>query len=140
MPGIAYKARFWYVISTSPRPEPAHLVVQRLGAVVPGSGSLPWLLRNENGAEHPAVSDFLRHMVASAYGPSSVRSYALALLLWLRFLGAIGVDWDRAGSREVTTNVVQACNRALVLTAMVGPTRTAWGGLSAVEPDGAVTV
>jgi integrase len=93
------------VIFTSSRPDPALIVVERLGAVVSGTGSLPWLLRDEHGTENPAVSDFLRHMVASDYTSSSVRSYALALLRWLRFLRAVDVSWDRAG-REDTRDFV----------------------------------
>ncbi|MEV6986686.1 site-specific integrase [Sphaerisporangium sp. NPDC051017] len=101
----AETAKFVCVLANIPRPEPAQLVVQRFGAVVAGSGAVPWLLLEEGGAEHPGVSDFLRQMVASDYGASSVRSYALALLRWLRFLRAVGVQWDRAG-REDTRDFV----------------------------------
>ncbi len=75
-------------------------MVPRVGSVVPGSGSLPWLVLDDAGVEHGGVSDFLRYMAASDYGPSSLRSYALALLRWLRFLHAIGVEWDRAGRED----------------------------------------
>lgn len=68
---------------------------------MPGDGSVPWLVRDETGANHPGVNDFLQHMAASDYGTSSVRSYALALLRWLRFLRAIDVEWDRADREDV---------------------------------------
>jgi integrase len=51
---------------------------------------------DDRGVEHAGVTDFLLRMVAGDYGVSSVRSYALALLRWLRFLECVGVRWDRA--------------------------------------------
>src|SRR5262249_20315059 len=89
-------SRLLCVVLNDDRPDPAGLVVPRVGNVVPGGGSLPWLVLDDAGVEHPGVSDFLRFMAASDYRPSSLRSYALALFRWVRFLHAIGVEWDRA--------------------------------------------
>jgi integrase len=47
------------------------------------------------------VSDYLRELTAGDFSPASVKSYARALLRWLRFLLAVGVSWDRAGRAEV---------------------------------------
>ena len=47
------------------------------------------------------VSEFLSSLLASGASPGSVRSYALALLRWWRFLAAIDTGWDRAGRVEV---------------------------------------
>ncbi|WP_430789168.1 tyrosine-type recombinase/integrase [Actinoplanes sp. G11-F43] len=91
--------------STSFRPEPHLVVVERLGSVVAAAGPLPWILRDANGVEHPATSDYLRHMLACDYSPGNLRSYALALLRWLRFLRAVDVDWQRA-QREDTRDFV----------------------------------
>lgn len=48
-----------------------------------------------------AISDFLNTLLASGASPGSVRSYALALLRWWRFLAAIAVPWERATRVEV---------------------------------------
>ena len=81
--------------------EITQLVVRRMGSLAVGSGSLPWVVLDDEGEEHAAVSDFLVQMVAGDYGPKSVRSYALALLRWLRFLESVEVEWSRAGREDV---------------------------------------
>jgi len=47
------------------------------------------------------ISDFLNTLLASGVSPGSVRSYALALLRWWRFLAALGMPWERATRVEV---------------------------------------
>lgn len=42
------------------------------------------------------VSEFLQDMVARDFSASSVRSYAQALLRWMRYLWSAGLAWDRA--------------------------------------------
>jgi site-specific recombinase XerD len=49
----------------------------------------------------PAVGDYLNSLLASGASLGSVRSYALALLRWWRFLAAVEVDWERATRVEV---------------------------------------
>lgn len=46
------------------------------------------------------VSKFLASMLASGASPGSLRSYAMDLLRWWRFLAAIEVPWQRAGRVE----------------------------------------
>lgn len=84
------------------RRDAAGLKVGRAGRVVAGlDPSLPYVLAGRGGDEVAAVSDFLRHMSACDLGSLSVRSYALALLRWLRFLDAAGVSWQLAQRAEV---------------------------------------
>ena len=77
------------------------LKVARVGRVAETGDPLrPFVLLDENGAEVPAVSEFLHHMLADDARPSSLRSYAYELLAWFRFLRAIEVAWDAAGRAE----------------------------------------
>jgi len=80
----------------------AALKVPHVGRVRPGlDRSLPWRVVDEHNGEVLEVSDYLRCLTASDFSAASVKSYAGALLRWLRFLWAVGVDWDRAGRVEV---------------------------------------
>jgi integrase len=82
--------------------ELATLEVPHVGRVKPGPGSsLPWRILDQHGTEVSEASDYLRELSASDFSPASVKSYAQALLRWLRFLLAVGVSWDRAGRAEV---------------------------------------
>jgi hypothetical protein len=57
-----------------------------------------------DGAEVAAVTEFLLDLRACGGSAGSARSYALALLRWLRFLEAVGVAWERAaGTRRGTS-------------------------------------
>ena len=88
--------------NASGRRDVVGLEVPRVGRVVQGaSAALPFVLVDGAGDEVSAVSDYLRHMAASDFGASSVRSYAMALLRWLRFLAVIEVAWERAQRLEV---------------------------------------
>lgn len=51
--------------------------------------------------EHAAVSSFLRELAASDCSPATARSYAYALLRWLRFLHERLVGWERAERSDV---------------------------------------
>jgi integrase len=80
----------------------AALQVRQVGRVQPGpDSSLPWQIIDEHGCEVLEVSGYLRHLGACDFSPASVKSYARALLRWLRFLQAVEVAWDRAGRVEV---------------------------------------
>jgi integrase len=57
-------------------------------------------LLDEQGAEVGEVSEFLIDLRARDWPVGSVRSYALALLRWYRFLWAVSMAWDRAGRAE----------------------------------------
>ena len=77
------------------------LAVARVGRVEEtGDPLLPFRLLDEQGAEVPAVTEFLHHMLADDASAASFRSYAYELLPWFRFLGAVMVPWDLAGRAE----------------------------------------
>ena len=79
----------------------AALAVARVGRVEEtGDLLLPFRLLDEQGAEVPAVTEFLHHMLADDASPASLRSYAYELLAWFRFLDAVMVPWDLAGRAE----------------------------------------
>lgn len=54
-----------------------------------------------DGLEVLAVTEYLASLLASGASPASLRSYAMALLRWWRFLGAVEVAWDRATRTDV---------------------------------------
>jgi len=62
--------------------------------------STPFLVADATGIEVPEVGECLRHVSAGDFSAASVRSYAMALLRWLRFLHVVGVAWDRADLPE----------------------------------------
>lgn len=76
------------------------LAVPAIGVVVHTPGEQPTLI-DADGAIVLSVADYLREMSARGASSASLRSYALALLRWWRFLAAIGVPWDRATSVDV---------------------------------------
>lgn len=59
-------------------------------------------LRLVDGADEEILpaSEFLSSLLASGASQSSLRSYAMGLLRWWRFLEAVGVPWDRASRVE----------------------------------------
>lgn len=69
-------------------------------------GQPPYVVVGPEGVEHEPVTAFLLEMVARDCSMLSVRSYAFALLGWLRFLAVVGVGWDRASSTEVRDYVL----------------------------------
>ncbi|KJE21102.1 site-specific recombinase XerD [Frankia torreyi] len=71
------------------------------GSVVASGDVVPWRLVDGLGEPVGPVEVFLRDFVAQGRSANSVRSYALALLRWWRFLVAVGVAWDRVTSAEV---------------------------------------
>jgi integrase len=87
---------------TIPQRDVAGLVVARVGAVRPADDPvLPWIVVDETGEQVEPVGDFLRNLLACGNSPASCRSYAYALLRWLRFLAAADVGWQRAERTEV---------------------------------------
>jgi integrase len=79
----------------------AALELARIGGVQEtGDPLLPFRLVDEQGAEIPAVTEFLHHMLADDASPASLRSYSYGLLAWFRFLRAVMVPWDLAGRAE----------------------------------------
>ncbi|WP_241745907.1 tyrosine-type recombinase/integrase [Streptomyces tubercidicus] len=78
------------------------LVVPRVGEVVEDPSDLVEPVRLVDGScvVVEAVRAYLRDLRASGRSAASLRSYALALLRWFRFLWAVEVAWDRAGRAE----------------------------------------
>lgn len=65
------------------------------------TGSLPYVVVDEQGREIEAFSVFLRDLVLTDMSPLTVRSYGNDLLRWWRLLQVVGVSWDQAGRLEV---------------------------------------
>ena len=80
--------------------EVTRLVIPAVGRVAQVQESPGTVLLDASGVPVPEVSEFFRTMLASGSSVSSLRSYALALLRWWRFLAAIEVPWERAGRVE----------------------------------------
>lgn len=80
--------------------EVTRLVIPAIGQVAQVEESPGTVLLDASGVPVAEVSEFFRTMLASGSSVSSLRSYALALLRWWRFLAAIGVPWERAGRVE----------------------------------------
>lgn len=78
------------------------------GLVVPDVGRLaetgdpwePYRLLDANGAVVEPVAVYLAELQASDRSASTLRSYGNDLLLWWRWLGTVGVAWDRATRAE----------------------------------------
>jgi integrase len=77
------------------------LVVPDLGRLETTSTLNGVRLVNGDGLEVLAVTQYLSSLLASGASPASLRSYAMALLRWWRFLAAVEVAWDRASRTDV---------------------------------------
>lgn len=79
------------------RPDLAGLKVASVGRLISTDDEWePYRLLDANGAAVVPVATFLRELMAAGRSPSTLRSYAMDLLRWWRFLHAVGVCWDRA--------------------------------------------
>jgi site-specific recombinase XerD len=77
------------------------LVVSRAGQLVPtGDDREPYHVVGPDGQVAEPVSVFLRDLLASGKSAATLRSYAVDLLRWWRFLDAVDVAWDRAARAE----------------------------------------
>jgi integrase len=65
-----------------------------------GSDEEPYRLVGGDGAPVQAVSVWLADLQASGRSVATLRSYAMDLLRWFRFLWALEVPWDRATRAE----------------------------------------
>jgi len=75
----------------------ATLVVPCIGCVVATADRLePYRLLDADGAVVIPVASFLRELLAASRAPLTLRSYAMDLLRWWRFLAAADVRWERA--------------------------------------------
>ncbi|HET6503259.1 MAG TPA: site-specific integrase [Amycolatopsis sp.] len=79
----------------------SRLVVSRAGRLVTtGDAVEPYRVVGPDGEVVEPVAVFLRDLLASGKSKSTLRSYSVDLLRWWRFLGAVGVGWDRASRVE----------------------------------------
>ena len=77
------------------------LVVPRAGRLVAtGDDREPYRVVGPDGQVAEPVSVFLRDLLASGRSAATLRSYAVNLLRWWRFLDAVDVEWDRASRVE----------------------------------------
>jgi len=77
------------------------LVVSRAGRLeCTGDEREPYRLVGADGRVAEPVMVFLRDLRASGKSVATLRSYAMDLLRWWRFLDAVGVGWDRASRAE----------------------------------------
>ncbi len=77
------------------------LVVSRAGRLVPtGDDREPYHVVGPDGQVAGPVAVFLRDLLASGKSAATLRSYAVDLLRWWRFLDAVDVAWDRAARAE----------------------------------------
>jgi len=76
------------------------LTVAALGGIRVVDGLPGVAVIDAAGLPVPAVADFLCSLLASGAAAGSVRSYALALLRWWRFLAAVDVAWQQASRVE----------------------------------------
>ena len=68
----------------------------RVRRVVMPDGSQSWTVLDDDGEPVPTVEAFLAHLQALDRSPTTLRTYATGLRLWLVFLGRIGVVADAA--------------------------------------------
>src|SRR5438552_11011831 len=75
----------------------ATLVVPRIGRVAATDDPLePYRLLDADGAVVVPVASFLRELLAASRAALTLRSYAMDLLRWWRFLAAVDVRWEQA--------------------------------------------
>lgn len=102
------------------------------GSVVASDGAAPWLVVDGLGDEVEPVAVFLSDLAARDRSASSIRSYAMALLRWWRFLVATGVRWDRATSAEVRDFVLWLRTAAKPVAARRTASRASAGQVNSV--------
>ena len=61
-----------------------------------GRSAEPYRLIDADGAVVAPVASFLRELLAASRAPLTLRSYAMDLLRWWRFLAAVDIRWEQA--------------------------------------------
>jgi site-specific recombinase XerD len=102
----------------------ARLTVPAVGAVMGADGVVALL--DATGEPVIEASEFFASMLASGASRGSVRSYALSLLRWWRFLAAVGVPWAAATRVEARDFVLWM--------RLVGPATPRRGGHGGYAP------
>ena len=135
----------------------------RVQRVLMPDGSESWTVLGPTGEPVPAVEAFLAHLQALDRSPTTVRTYATSLKLWLQFLDRLGVAVDEATVDHVSRFVAwlrcpgrqrhgagrrfgpvrpghgeQASGRVVLLLRLPGPQRggagAVVGGVAAGQP------
>lgn len=84
-----------------PATDRAKLAVPLVGRVdATGQEWEPYRILDEHGEPVGAASAWLLELQAAGRSPATLRSYAMDVLRWLRFLWAAGVQWDQARREE----------------------------------------
>jgi integrase/recombinase XerD len=74
----------------------------RVQQVLMPDGSESWTVLGDDGVPVPAVEGFLAHLHALDRAPTTQRTYATSLKLWLVFLDRLGVALDEASVEHVS--------------------------------------
>ena len=72
----------------------------RVQRVLMPDGSESWTVLNAGGDPVPAVEAFLAHLLDRS--PTTVRTYATSLMLWVQFLDRLGVPADEVTVEHVS--------------------------------------
>ncbi len=117
----------------------ATLVVLRIGCVAATDDPLePYRLLDADGGVVVPVALFLRELLAASRAALTLRSYAMDLLRWWRFLAAVDVRWEQATpveGRDFSLWIRQASKPRAGAAEVLSPLRAravrmAGGGLS----------
>lgn len=84
------------------------MTVADVGGVVARTGVPGFVIVDATGTEFSPATDYLLELAASDYSPQTMRTYALSLLRFLRFLWAVEVGWDQATGIEARDFVLWA--------------------------------
>jgi len=111
VPGAAVIGTLWLVNPPDPdvplrRVE--GITVADVGGVVARTGVPGFVIVDATGTEFSPATDYLLELAASDYSPQTMRTYALSLLRFLRFLWAVEVGWDQATAIEARDFVLWA--------------------------------
>ena len=90
----------------------------RVQRVLMPDGSESWTVLNAGGDPVPAVEAFLAHLLDRS--PTTVRTYATSLMLWLQFLDRLGVLVDKVTVEHVSRFVAWLRAPADNVTVLVG--------------------
>ena len=74
----------------------------RVQRVLMPDGSESWTVLDAGGEPVPAVEAFLTHLVALNRSPTTVRTYATSLKLWVQFLDPLGILVDEVTVEHVS--------------------------------------
>lgn len=94
----------------------------RVQRVLTPDGAESWTVLDDGGDPVPEVEAFLAHLQAVNRAPTTVRTYATSLKLWLAFLGRLGVVVDEAKVDHVSRFVAWLRAPAENVTVLEGGT------------------